>query len=85
MHWLREVAWQRRHGTTGRAPLEMFDAEERGALLLGTEADGLSDAALSRADARVRIGMVDGFDSINVATACGVALHHFFSERPANG
>ena len=33
MHWLREVAWQRRHGTTGRAPREMFDAEERGALL----------------------------------------------------
>lgn len=33
MHWLREVAWKRRHGTTGRAPIEMFEAEERGALL----------------------------------------------------
>jgi len=33
MHWLREVAWTRRHGTTGRAPIEMFQAEERGALL----------------------------------------------------
>ncbi len=55
--------------------------ENRVALLLGTEASGLSDAVLARADARLRIGMVDGFDSINVATASGVALHHFFRER----
>lgn len=33
MHWLREVAWTRRHGTTGRPPIEMFNEEERGALL----------------------------------------------------
>ena len=33
MHWLREVAWTRRHGTTGRAPLAMFQEEERGALI----------------------------------------------------
>ncbi len=33
MHWLREIAWTRRHGTTGRAPIEMFNEEERGALL----------------------------------------------------
>lgn len=33
MHWLREVAWTRRHGTTGHAPIEMFNEEERGALL----------------------------------------------------
>lgn len=33
MHWLREVAWTRRHGTTGRPPIELFNEEERGALL----------------------------------------------------
>jgi transposase len=31
--WLMEVAGQRRHGTTGRAPLELFEEQEREALL----------------------------------------------------
>ena len=31
--WLREIAGQRIHGTTGRRPLEVFEAEERAALL----------------------------------------------------
>ena len=31
--WTLEIAGQRRHGTTGRAPLEHFEEEERGALL----------------------------------------------------
>jgi transposase len=32
-HWVAEIAGTRCHGTTGRKPLEVFDAEERGALL----------------------------------------------------
>jgi tRNA G18 (ribose-2'-O)-methylase SpoU len=52
---------------------------ERTALLLGTEANGLSPGALALADERLRIPMVEGFDSLNVATASGVALHHFFA------
>lgn len=31
--WLREIAGGRIHGTTGRRPLEVFEAEERAALL----------------------------------------------------
>lgn len=31
--WVREIAGQRVHGTTGRRPLEVFEAEERAALL----------------------------------------------------
>lgn len=45
------------------------------ALLLGTEGEGLSEAALARADRRVRIGMAPGVDSLNVAMAAGIALH----------
>lgn len=56
---------------------------ERVALLLGTEGKGLSAGALALADQRVRIPMVAGFDSLNVATASGVALHHFFSRGGA--
>lgn len=31
--WVREIAGRRIHGTTGQRPLEVFEAEERGALL----------------------------------------------------
>ncbi len=46
------------------------------ALLLGTEGPGLPPALLARCRS-VRIPMAEGFDSLNVATAGAVALHHF--------
>ena len=50
---------------------------ERVALLFGAEGDGLSLDALACVDATVRIPMIDCIDSLNVATATGIALHHF--------
>jgi tRNA G18 (ribose-2'-O)-methylase SpoU len=50
-------------------------AGERVALLLGAEGPGLSAEALAAADLRVRIPMVSGVDSLNVATAGAVAFH----------
>ncbi|HEX7833890.1 MAG TPA: RNA methyltransferase, partial [Pseudolysinimonas sp.] len=47
---------------------------ERVALLLGTEGDGLSRAALAAADTVVTIPMSRGVDSLNVAAASAVAL-----------
>ncbi|MCU1474977.1 RNA methyltransferase [Amnibacterium sp.] len=47
---------------------------ERLALVLGTEGDGLSRAALAVADLTVRIPMLHGVDSLNVAAAAAVAL-----------
>ncbi|HEY9478040.1 MAG TPA: RNA methyltransferase [Microbacteriaceae bacterium] len=44
------------------------------ALLLGTEGDGLSRAALHHADAAVTVPMEHGVDSLNVAAASAVAL-----------
>jgi tRNA G18 (ribose-2'-O)-methylase SpoU len=52
-----------------------FSAAARVALLLGHEGHGLSDAALEAADARVRIPMAGGVDSLNVATAAALALY----------
>lgn len=46
-------------------------------LLVGNEGQGLSEQVLALADRRVCIPMADGVDSLNVATACGIALHHF--------
>jgi tRNA G18 (ribose-2'-O)-methylase SpoU len=48
---------------------------ERLAVLLGTEGSGLSAGARRAADVEVRIKMAAGTDSLNVATACGIALH----------
>lgn len=46
----------------------------RALLILGTEGPGLDAATLARARP-VRIPMAAGFDSLNVATAAGIALH----------
>lgn len=48
---------------------------ERVAIVLGTEGDGLSQAALSNADSVVTIPMLHGVDSLNVASASAVALY----------
>ncbi len=45
------------------------------AIVLGTEGDGLSSAAISSADSVVRIPMQHGVDSLNVAAASAVALY----------
>jgi tRNA G18 (ribose-2'-O)-methylase SpoU len=45
------------------------------ALLMGAEGAGLSGATRAAADVEVRIPMAAGVDSLNVAAACGIALH----------
>ena len=50
------------------------EGHERVALVMGTEGDGLSRAALAAADAVVTIPMAGGVDSLNVAAASAVAV-----------
>lgn len=52
-----------------------LQAGQRVAMLLGTEGDGLSAAALGGADRWVRIAMAAGVDSLNVAAAAAVAFY----------
>jgi tRNA G18 (ribose-2'-O)-methylase SpoU len=59
-------------------PLEAFTAlhaDQAVALLVGAEGAGLGAAALAAAQVHVRIPMAPGADSVNVATATGIALH----------
>ena len=49
-------------------------AEEKLALVLGSEGDGLSDAAIDGCDYTVKIPMYHGVDSLNVAAASAVAF-----------
>ena len=55
--------------------------EERLAVLLGTEGDGLARSTLADCDYTVRIPMYNGVDSLNVAAAGAVA---FWQLRPAD-
>lgn len=52
----------------------VLGAEERLALVLGTEGDGLSADVISATDYVARIPMAHGVDSLNVASAAAVAF-----------
>ena len=56
--------------------------EERLALILGTEGDGLADGTIADCDYVVRIPMAPGVDSLNVAAASAVAFWEI--SRPPN-
>lgn len=51
-------------------------------LLVGSEGDGLSEATLSLAQARVRIPTEAHVDSLNVVVAAGIALSRILGVRP---
>lgn len=56
--------------------------ENRLAILLGTEGEGLTDATIAQCDYTVKIPMYHGVDSLNVAAASAVAFWAV-SHRPA--
>ena len=66
----------------GAIPLAALGSEtlanQRIALIVGAESQGLDAATLAAVDRKVRIPMASGVDSLNVATAAGIALHHCF-------
>jgi tRNA G18 (ribose-2'-O)-methylase SpoU len=55
-------------------------APDRVAIVLGTEGDGLSKAALEAADTVITIPMMHSVDSLNVASASAVALYALRTE-----
>jgi tRNA G18 (ribose-2'-O)-methylase SpoU len=55
--------------------------EERLAIILGTEGDGLADATIAECDYTVRIPMSHGVDSLNVAAASAVAFWQLGQEN----
>ncbi len=59
---------------SGTVPIANVPAASRVALVVGTEGEGLPANVLSRLQT-ARIPQAPGFDSLNVATAAGIALH----------
>jgi len=60
-------------------PLHSAKRPKRFALMLGNEGDGLSAEWIAQADRRITIPMQNGTDSLNVAIAAAIFLHHFTS------
>lgn len=56
-------------------------AEERLAIVLGTEGDGLAEQTIADCDYTVRIPMSHGVDSLNVAAASAVAFWQLGSKK----
>ncbi len=55
--------------------------DDRVALVVGAEGPGLTEAAISGADERVRVPMPEGVDSLNVATALAVVASFAAARR----
>jgi tRNA G18 (ribose-2'-O)-methylase SpoU len=63
---------------SGSCALGNIEPPARAAVVLGAEGPGLPQNLLARMTT-LRIPMAPEFDSLNVATSSGIALHHFFS------
>ncbi|SFU22167.1 RNA methyltransferase [Mesorhizobium sp. YR577] len=57
-----------------------MERPQRLALWFGTEGEGLPEALMRRLKT-VKIAMAGGFDSLNVAAASAITLHHFTDHR----
>jgi len=80
--WLRQKGI-RAVATTPDTDLAHTAADLTGgvAILVGTEKSGLTEDAISRADARVRIPMAGLVNSLNVATAAAIVLYEAVRQR----
>ena len=84
------VAWMQRHqctlvGTSPAAPTDYQAVRYRSPVLLfmGWEREGLGRDDQALCDLMVRIPMVGGCDSLNLAIATGVMLYEVFNQRRA--
>lgn len=69
--------------TNNSIPLNnpILKQEERLAIIMGTEGDGLPHATINQADYVVRIPMAHGVDSLNVAAASAVAFWELVGKK----
>ncbi len=62
-------------------PLDRTERPDRFAIVLGNESRGLSTECAQLCDRQVTIPMTSQADSLNVAVANGILLHHFLGVR----
>ena len=64
-------------------PLRQFAGPQKGVVLLGNEADGLSLEVVQQCEHRVTIPMQGTTDSLNVALAAGIVLYELTADATA--
>ena len=72
-----QVPWTYIENDSVRIDDEKLHAEEKLAIILGTEGDGLAAETMADCDYTVKIPMSHGVDSLNVAAASAVAFWEF--------
>ena len=58
------------------APIDTLDQHPRTAWIFGNEGAGVSDALADIVDQQAAVPIADGVESLNVAVAAGIILHH---------
>jgi len=92
-NWNETVGTFREHGfkvialTPSASAVDLAEVrpvrpDEQVMVMVGAEGPGLDPVSLEAADLRVRIPINDAVDSLNVATATGIALHYFTTSKP---
>lgn len=78
MAYLKELGFRTASMALRHESVEIWDdrlrREEKLAVLLGTEGEGLTDATIRNSDYTIKIPMTHGVDSLNVAAASAVAF-----------
>ena len=71
------------YGTAAQGAISVYEAEFKGSLavVIGSEARGLSLEVAGLCDAMVKIPCQGGVDSLNAAVACGIILSKSWSSR----
>jgi TrmH family RNA methyltransferase len=87
-HVAMDCGWDELDALVASQGIELWGAESGGevlsdlraparlGLVVGNEGSGLSDDAARRVSRRVGIPIARGVDSLNVAVAAGILLHH---------
>ena len=79
-HGFRTIAMALRSDAVGMGELRLCK-EEKAALILGAEGDGLLPETIAEADSVVMIPMMRGVDSLNVAAASAIAFYALCAEE----
>ncbi|MGB2869209.1 MAG: RNA methyltransferase [Bacteroidota bacterium] len=67
----------------GKTSLEEFKPPERTAIIVGSEARGVSEEARALSDVVLKISKFGKAESLNVGVACGIVLSHLKSRHSA--
>ena len=61
--------------TSAKKSYDKFNFSKNSAIILGSEANGLSDFWIKNADERLKIPMREGVDSLNVSVSAGILIY----------